>query len=349
MSPCTRTALRLSNSENSKTVAMSPAKVSQVDIASITSTHPAEQRRAHAADNRPTRLPRRSPYSDSDQDEYIPAGEDFSPPKRGRRSHLRSHSAREMQRKLNHSRIEKARRTKINDALATLSILVKGAAQAAGEIGEEQADGKAAKEYKLDVLVKAVAYIQELLRKVEDLEVRPCPYCVRTKVSPHTTRYPLPTSPPAPPTRQLATSESSAASYASAPVHGGVCRLPPISSWLRYPQDEPLSPTRRHESSPHTSAAQPHSSKFPATPLPELFQLKSAPESPPAAHSSLASPSTAALFNRPSGQGGGGALDVRYASTPACHGYHQDWMPGMSPSWTSEDEAAAGSLMQLSS
>ncbi|THV05729.1 hypothetical protein K435DRAFT_646700, partial [Dendrothele bispora CBS 962.96] len=44
--------------------------------------------------------------------------------KRGRKPGAMSRSARETQRKLNHSIIEKARRTKINDALSTLRQLV---------------------------------------------------------------------------------------------------------------------------------------------------------------------------------------------------------------------------------
>ncbi|EEB93979.1 hypothetical protein MPER_07293 [Moniliophthora perniciosa FA553] len=47
-----------------------------------------------------------------------------TPVKRGRKPGTMSRSARETQRKLNHSIIEKARRTKINEALATLKQLV---------------------------------------------------------------------------------------------------------------------------------------------------------------------------------------------------------------------------------
>lgn len=47
-----------------------------------------------------------------------------APKRRGRKSGALSRSARESQRKMNHSRIEKARRLKINDALAALRELV---------------------------------------------------------------------------------------------------------------------------------------------------------------------------------------------------------------------------------
>ncbi|KAF8892999.1 hypothetical protein BD779DRAFT_1427289, partial [Infundibulicybe gibba] len=50
--------------------------------------------------------------------------EPIVPAKRGRKPGPLSRAAREAQRKLNHSIIEKARRTKINDALATLRELV---------------------------------------------------------------------------------------------------------------------------------------------------------------------------------------------------------------------------------
>ncbi|KAF9470460.1 hypothetical protein BDN70DRAFT_821348, partial [Pholiota conissans] len=46
------------------------------------------------------------------------------PAKRGRKPGPLSRTAREAQRRLNHSIIEKARRTKINDALAALKQLV---------------------------------------------------------------------------------------------------------------------------------------------------------------------------------------------------------------------------------
>lgn len=46
------------------------------------------------------------------------------PKKRGRKPGAMSRSARETQRKINHSRIEKARRSKINDALDALRVLV---------------------------------------------------------------------------------------------------------------------------------------------------------------------------------------------------------------------------------
>ena len=75
-----------------------------------------------------------------------------------------SRSARESLRKLNHSRIEKARRTKINETLATLSNIVnqaereKAAASGTASAHVEEASGasssgKGDKEFKLDVQI----------------------------------------------------------------------------------------------------------------------------------------------------------------------------------------------------
>lgn len=62
--------------------------------------------------------------SDEEEDDYDPGEPAPAPKRRGRKPGPMSRTARESQRKLNHSRIEKARRTKINETLATLSNLV---------------------------------------------------------------------------------------------------------------------------------------------------------------------------------------------------------------------------------
>lgn len=121
------------------------------------------------------------------------------PVKRGRKPGPLSRSAREAQRRLNHSIIEKARRTKINNALATLKELVpldyakKAKAQGNGSDNEDDVDeddgdaeydgeGKKSKpkqagkkeekerEYKLEILVRTVAFMQDLLQRVAVLE-----------------------------------------------------------------------------------------------------------------------------------------------------------------------------------
>ncbi|KAJ6618697.1 hypothetical protein B0H10DRAFT_2028667 [Mycena sp. CBHHK59/15] len=83
-----------------------------------------------------------------------------------------SRSAREAQRKLNHSIIEKARRTKINDALATLKRLVPadyGHAPAPDDEGADKRAGKREEKetgFKLEILVRTVAFMQDLLARV---------------------------------------------------------------------------------------------------------------------------------------------------------------------------------------
>lgn len=117
-------------------------------------------------------------------------GPSSTPAKRGRKPSAISRSAREAQRKLNHSIIEKARRTKINEALATLRQLVPadfGVTRGTSpEHDEDDGDGdyedggiakkkvgkkeEKEKEFKLEILIRTVAYMQTLLEKVSALE-----------------------------------------------------------------------------------------------------------------------------------------------------------------------------------
>lgn len=132
------------------------------------------------------------------------------PNKRGRKpAPASSRGAREQARKTNHSRIEKRRREKINDALATLRDVVPigiaeileqleqaspgaspalsavGAAAAAavatsaatrGSIGGANEKGKkkagAEKEFKLEVLERTVVFVKYLLERVDELEAQ---------------------------------------------------------------------------------------------------------------------------------------------------------------------------------
>jgi hypothetical protein len=98
-----------------------------------------------------------------------------------------SRSARESMRKQNHSRIEKARRTKINDALAALRVLVPKRTELAVEDVDEPVETKGKKskakakegeekEFKLEILVRTVAYMEELVEKVKRLEDGAKPY-----------------------------------------------------------------------------------------------------------------------------------------------------------------------------
>lgn len=189
-----------------------------------------------AASRKQTQL--RAEYSDIDEDEVAPEDEDddsvsvyresLSPPppppppppprsmhasvaedtptstkppgnKRGRKpAPAASRSAREQARKSNHSRIEKRRREKINDALATLrqiipvdiaqivaaqgsiadgaveddiegsaSILPSPALSAQGSAGQKKGSEK---EFKLEVLERTVIFVKYLIDRVESLE-----------------------------------------------------------------------------------------------------------------------------------------------------------------------------------
>ncbi|KDR77291.1 hypothetical protein GALMADRAFT_139287 [Galerina marginata CBS 339.88] len=136
------------------------------------------------------------------------------PAKRGRKPGPLSRTAREAQRRLNHSIIEKARRTKINDALATLKQLVplnygqqKQAPTESRDEDDEDEDeddydyddgtkkpkakpkgtGKKEekeKEFKLEILVRTVSFLQDLLERVAVLEANtslPCQNCAAGK------------------------------------------------------------------------------------------------------------------------------------------------------------------------
>ncbi|KAM6489988.1 hypothetical protein JOM56_014567 [Amanita muscaria] len=135
--------------------------------------------------------------------------EPVQPRKRGRKPGPLSRSAREAQRKLNHSIIEKARRTKINDALAALRQLVpsdfsrpspsnntnsddeiededdkeddedaeyhnslsagkKPALSGTAKNGKKREE----KEFKLEVLDRTVAYLQDLTQRYDELQMR---------------------------------------------------------------------------------------------------------------------------------------------------------------------------------
>nr|GAT57788.1 predicted protein [Mycena chlorophos] len=176
----------------------------------------------------------RSPSESSSASEYTPEPRlspkiaTVDPPsatasvvaKRGRKPAVLSRTAREAQRKLNHSIIEKARRTKINEALATLKQLVPASygqqqadeADDAEEEGSKKKGGKE-KEFKLEILIKTVAYMEDLVERVRVLEAGPsCSNCKRKRSQSDVTAE-------APPEKRRQTS-------------GDDFSLPPISAWL---------------------------------------------------------------------------------------------------------------------
>lgn len=137
-----------------------------------------------ASCNPPRRAKRlRSPSLPEDDDHTQ------NPPqkRRGRRPGTLSRAAREAQRKINHSLIEKARRTKINDALATLRELVPPEYKRPSESPPDDSDDddkprqkskvSGEKEFKLEILVRTVAYLQDLTDRVRQLEHNGCPRC----------------------------------------------------------------------------------------------------------------------------------------------------------------------------
>lgn len=162
-------------------------------------TSPEESTRKAPATNSVRQILPTKPYNPraSTTTAEVAVAPPVTPAKRGRKPGPLSRSAREAQRRLNHSIIEKARRTKINDALATLRQLVpvdygqKSKAAQQDQSSDEEVDddeyeqgsnkqdkqkpksGKREekeKEFKLEILVRTVAFLQDLLKKVEVLE-----------------------------------------------------------------------------------------------------------------------------------------------------------------------------------
>lgn len=113
---------------------------------------------------------------DNDSDYHEAIVPPFAPQTKGRprKSGKISRSARDSLRRQNHSRIEKARRTKINEALDTLRSLVPpGVREDENDEEEEGPEGKKRgqqKEFKLEILVRTVTYMKQLISRVEDLE-----------------------------------------------------------------------------------------------------------------------------------------------------------------------------------
>ncbi|KIK82015.1 hypothetical protein PAXRUDRAFT_35697 [Paxillus rubicundulus Ve08.2h10] len=174
-----------------------PLQITPMDIYYSASCSPSRRAKRLRSDSNPTFAPPQpdaltslsssSSTSHADEDIYDPPP---PPPsrRRGRKPGTMSRAAREAQRKINHSLIEKARRTKINDALATLRELVppehKRSNEDDSDDGEEdpkkakaKPKGTGEKEFKLEILVRTVAYLQDLSDKVKQLEDRGCPRC----------------------------------------------------------------------------------------------------------------------------------------------------------------------------
>ena len=279
----------------------------------------------------------------ADDDDLIP---DVPEPKRrGRKPSTLSRAARESMRRQNHSRIEKARRTKINDALATLRNLVPADAgqrlsatcdESLDEDDEDDGFGsgnpkksgkskqKQEKEFKLEILEKAVLYVQELQEKVRVLESRDCARCSNVSMSPvHKPKRKHEAMPPNDdydsnssvdviadrPMKRLTPTQSIFSPPHSVPS----TRLPSISSWL--------PPSIADQGLPESR-----------TPLANPIQLPTPPAS--VEIGPIASPRVPPSLR----------LELPVASlstkniTPSSH---------PSPSWTPEDESVASLLLRI--
>ena len=277
------------------------------------------------------------PANDDDPTPDVPG-----PKRRGRKPSTLSRAARESMRRQNHSRIEKARRTKINDALATLRNLVPAdAGRKLPVIGDESPDEddeddefgfgdskkpgskskqKQEKEFKLEILEKAVLYVQELQEKIRVLETRGCARCSNVVTSPvhHPKRKHE-----AMPSSDDYDSNSSVDVVADRPmkrlsstqsIHPPIqsTRLPSISSWL------PLSMEQAHPES-RTPLINPV--QLPTPPASVVIVPVSSPQVPPSLRLELPVASLSTK-NHP-------------ASTQS------------SPSWSPEDESVASLLLRI--
>lgn len=184
-----------------------------------------------------------SSSSSPHQPKIAPAAAGHSSPETSPASPARkrtmSRAAREAQRKMNHSLIEKARRTKINEALSTLKALVPPDYHRIDDVDDQdggvlQSNGKGKKEekekeFKLEILERTVGYLQELTERIKVLEQRDdgrCEKCAGSGKRKRTTGDP--------------------------PRFNSIedDRLPSISSWL--PQVVPVTPS---ESQPSMSTS----------------------------------------------------------------------------------------------
>ena len=259
------------------------------------------------------------------------------PKRRGRKPSTLSRAARESMRRQNHSRIEKARRTKINDTLATLRNLVPadaGRNQPAPEddspdedeeddefgYGNTKKPGKSKqkqeKEFKLEVLEKAVLYVQELQEKVRVLEARGCARCSNVGSTSPVHHHPKRKHVAMPPSDEYDSNSSAdvvtdrpmkrlSSSQSILPHNSSAqnTRLPSISSWL------PLSPESR---TPMVNPVQ-----LPTPPTSGVIGPVASPQVPPSLR-----------------------LELPVASLSTKH-------TQSSPSWTPEDESAASLLLRF--
>jgi len=288
--------------------------------------------------------------------------------RRGRKPNTSSRAAREAQRKMNHSIIEKARRTKINDALSTLRVLVPAQYKKSQdgydddyELVDELADeGKGRKgdekEFKLDVLVRTVTFLQELTEKVKILEQGACSKCGKTESAgqkrkrDHVAEKDIfeDETPGNQEDFELSNESGIQTSVVNA-VHdvtlASNTRLPPIASWLPHPSVDlsnlPFTPTK----SPKIVASLKNDpqliSQLPSPPASTQFLPSITTQIPPTL--TLPSPRPSILaFNK---------SIITSTRPPASrnHPASAKTSPVLSPTRTAEDESAASMLLHIRS
>ncbi|KAG2121270.1 hypothetical protein DEU56DRAFT_746801 [Suillus clintonianus] len=293
-----------------------------------------------------------SPISSDDQaedDAYNTPPPVPQPKRRGRKPGTLSRTAREAQRKINHSLIEKARRTKINDALAALRELVPAEYKRINEVAEgsdededdepKKGKGKSKageKEFKLEILVRTVTYLQDLTDKVKHFEEDGCPNC-KQRISQSSS----PDIRGSKRRRQDVEQEEGARTQVGS-ADDPYSRLPSISTWLPHSSQEQTRRILTSSQSPSTRPV-PSSSKSPSQQLPTppasaTFTGSSSVFGVPPVLT-LPSPST---FLPPS----------RTQIQPCFSGFVPRRSPSdtssSSPAYTPEDETAASLLLRIS-
>jgi hypothetical protein len=258
---------------------------------------------------------------------------------------------------MNHSIIEKARRTKINDALATLRVLVPASNKRSQDPDEEEdelmEEGKGKKgdekEFKLDVLVRTVSFLQELTDKIKILEHGGCSKCsTRWDTVPKRKRSDVEEADVVDDETQGDQEEFERASesdmHINVPNAGHdaalalITRLPPIASWL-HPSMDPSNLAFNPIRSPMMITSlknDPHViHQLPSPPTSTHFYPSVTALVPPAL--TLPSPRTSVSL----------VTSTRPASLS--HPESANTSPMLSPTRTAEDESAASMLLLISS
>ncbi|KAL4067437.1 hypothetical protein V8B97DRAFT_1976016 [Scleroderma yunnanense] len=308
-----------------------------------------------------------SPVSDTQEDDPYDVPQPSLPKRRGRKPGTMSRAARDAQRKINHSLIEKARRTKINDALATLRKLVPPDYKRPSPDDHQQDESdddqdhhrpkqqksKASgeKEFKLEILVRTVAYLQDLTDRAKTLERDGCPHCNKSISLDGAS------------VRRTDEGSEVAPSMSAAPT--STSRLPSISTWLPTltPSQSPscdlpvTSPSLSARTSAITSVGTNNlTHQLPTPPTSTVFTSSSAvvgvlPALTLPSPRTFLPPPPRALHGpiRPStGTGSNGSSTSASPNAGIGSGGNDKASPVASPIYTPEDETAASLLLRMS-